>query len=112
MRPSHFTITPAVVHQRARLAMEPTLPWEAFGQSVAAVDVLDLLLLMAVSGASLFAIVTRFFAFSHETARQAVKANLPDVQCMVQGLLQALYDTAQFSRPDRRRHWRVAIDTH
>jgi hypothetical protein len=112
MRPSHPTITPTVVHHQARLALQCTLPWESFGQSVAAVDVLDLLLLMAVSGASLFAIVTRFFTFSHETARQAVKANLPDDRRLVQGLLQALYDTAQFSRQDQRRRWRVAIDTH
>lgn len=112
MRRLHSTITPAVVHQRAREVLESVLEWKPFGKSVAVADLLDLLLMMAASAASLFAVVGRFFAFSHETASRAVKANLPDSDRLVQGLLQALHETAQFSRQDRRRRWLLAIDTH
>jgi len=112
MRPCHSTITPAVVHRQARAALQSALPWKPFGQTVAVADLLDLLLLMAASAASLFAVVRRFFPFSHETAGRAVKANLPDSAQLVQGLLHALYATAALSRQDRRRRWLVAIDTH
>ncbi len=112
MRPFHSRITPAVVHQDARVLLGRALPWQPFGQCVAVTDLLDLLLFMAASTASLFAVVRRFFAFSHETASRAVHANLPDPARLVQGLLEALYDAASFARLDRRRRWLVAIDTH
>jgi hypothetical protein len=67
---------------------------------------------MASATASLFAIVQRFFDLSHETARQAVKANLPTLDVLQQGLVKALHETAAFSRQDRRRHWLAAIDVH
>ncbi len=54
----------------------------------------------------------RFFAFSHETARRAVNANLPTLEVLQQGLVKALSQAAAFSRQDRRRHWLVAIDVH
>jgi hypothetical protein len=73
---------------------------------------LDLLLLMAATGASLFATVRRFFRFSHETARQAVMANLPTRDVLTAGLLQALHRVMLLSRHDRRRRWTLAIDTH
>jgi hypothetical protein len=78
-------------------------------------QLLDLLLLMAASTASLFATVRRFFSFSHQTASLAVKANLPERQNIDQltgGLVAALVDVAEFSRLDRRRRWMVAIDLH
>ena len=112
MRHSHSTITPAVVHAQARNVLQHVLDFQPFRESVSVNDLLDLLLLMAASASSLFAIVTRFFSFSHETAGQAVKANLPTSERLVQGLLRALYDTAAFSRQDRRRRWQLAIDTH
>lgn len=112
MRQYHSTITPAVVHRHARAALQSALPWQAFGESVSVADLLDLLLWMAAATASLFAVVRRFFPFSHETASRAVKANLPGSAQLVQGLLQALYATAAFSRQDRRRRWLLAIDTH
>ncbi len=112
MRHVHCTITPAVVHRHACNALEHALAWKPFGSSVSVGDLLDLLLLMAASAASLFAVVRRFFGFSHETARRAVRANLPGTEQLAQGLVQALYDTAQFSRRDRRRRWLVAIDVH
>lgn len=112
MRPRYSNITPAVIHQQARSALERALDWKPFHQSVSVADLLNLLLLMAAHTASLFATVRRFFAFSHETASRAVKANLPSRERLVDGLVRALYDVAQFSRQDRRRRWLLAIDTH
>lgn len=112
MRHSHSTITPAVVHQQAREVLTSVLPWSPYGKSVSVADLLDLLLMMAASAASLFAVVRRFFSFSHETASRALKANLPAADQLVRGLVQALHQTAQLSRQDRRRRWLVAIDTH
>src|SRR5437899_2624808 len=112
MRHYHSTITPAVVHASARQALQGVLDFQPFRKSVSVAELLDLLLLMAAAAASLFAVVTRFFPFSHETAARAVQANLPTSERLVQGLLQALYHTAAFSRQDRRRRWRLAIDTH
>jgi hypothetical protein len=112
MRHAHSTITPAVVHARARDVLQHVLEFQPFRHSVSVTALLDLVLLMAASTASLFAVVRRFFPFSHETASRAVKANLPTSERLVQGLLEALYHAADFSRQDRRRRWRVAIDTH
>ena len=112
MRPLHSTLTPAVVHQQARQALQGVLPWQPFHDSVSVTNLLDLLLLMATHAASLSATVKRFFGFSHETASRAVKANLPAPQDLTDGLVQALFDVLSLSRLDRRRRWQVAIDTH
>jgi len=112
MRPPYSSITPGVIHQQARYALERALDWKPYHQSVPVADLLNLLLLMAAHTASLFATVRRFFSFSHETALRAVKANLPSREQLVTGLLRALYDVALFSRLDRRRRWLLAIDTH
>lgn len=114
MRRFHV-ITPGVIHQQARQALRGSLDWKPFHKSVSIDQLLDLLLLMAASAASLFAMVRRFFPFSHQTASLAVKANLPDrqnVARLTRGLVTALYDVAAFSRKDRQRNWMVAIDTH
>jgi hypothetical protein len=114
MRRIHV-ITPRVVHQQARQALRGSLDWKPFHESVSIDQLLDLLLLMAASTASLFATVRRFFSFSHQTASLAVKANLPDrqrIDRLTRGLVTALYDVASLSRKDRRRGWMVAIDTH
>lgn len=112
MRPFHSTITPALIHHQARQALQRCLDWKPFHDSVSVTDLLDLLLLMAAATASLFATVRRFFDFSHETAQRAVKANLPSMQRLVEGLVQTLHEVTQFSRQDRRRRWLLAIDTH
>ena len=112
MRHLHSTITPGVVHVRAREAIGGVLDWKPFGELVAVTDLLDLLLMMAATATSLFAVVERFFGFCHQTARDAIQANLPGLDRLVQGLLDALHETAQFSRLDRRRSWLLAIDTH
>src|SRR5438270_8268674 len=112
MRPSYSSLTPAVIHQQTRDALQRALAWKPYHQSVSVAELLNLLLLMAAHTASLYATVRRFFAFSHETASRAVKANLPSRERLVAGLVQALYDVAGFSRQDRRRRWLLAIDTH
>jgi hypothetical protein len=112
MRHLHSTLSPSVVHRYARDVLQGVFDWKPYGKSVAVTDLLDLLLFMAAATASLFAIVQRFFRFCHETASRALQANLPDIDRLTQGLLDALYDTAQFSRRDRRRRWLLAIDTH
>src|ERR1700733_5440963 len=114
MRRLHV-ITPGVVHQQARQALRGSLDWKPFHESVSIDQLLDLLLLMAASTASLFAMVRRFFSFSHQTASLADKANLPDRQNigeLTRGMVTALYHVAAFSRQDRRRRWMVAIDIH
>jgi hypothetical protein len=114
MRYSHV-ITPAVVHRRAVEALAGSLNWKPFHKSVSVDQLLDLLLLMAASAASLFAVVRRFFTFSHQTASLAVYANLPDSANrdeLTRGLVQSLHDVAQFSRQDRGRRWMVAIDVN
>jgi Transposase DDE domain len=110
-----YVITPAVVHRHACQALRRSLDWKPFHDSVSVDHLLDLLLLMAASTASLFATVRRFFSFSHQTASLAVKANLPDRQDakrLTHGLVAALFEVANFSRQDRRRHWMAAIDVH
>ena len=114
MRRLHV-ITPRVVHQQARQALRGSFAWKPFHKSVSVDQLLDLLLFMAASTASLFATVRRFFPFSHQTASLAVKANLPErpnIDQLNRGLNTALFDVAQFSRRDRQRKWMVAIDTH
>jgi hypothetical protein len=111
----YHPITPNVVHGRTRQALRHVLDWVPFHQSVSVDDLLDLLLLMAASTASLFATVRRFFSFSHQTGSLAVKANLPsrkNIDRLTRGLVDALYDVMAFSRKDRRRRWMVAIDVN
>lgn len=111
MRQSYSTITPSLVRSTAHNALQHALPCKPYGRRVTVTRLLDLLLLVAALRSSLSAIVRRFrFGFSHETARQAVAANLPDLERLQQGLLDALYVFA--SRPLRRRSWDIAIDQH
>jgi hypothetical protein len=107
-----YTITPAVVYRRANQALASSLDWKGYKKSVSVGQVVDMLLLMASLASSLFAVVRRFFPFSHQTATLALKANMPDRAKLTGGLVNALYDIAQFSRQDQRRRWLVAIDTN
>ena len=107
----HSTITPSVVHAYTRALVERALTWRDYGRRVRATALIDVLLLAAALAASLSAIVKRFrFGFSHETARQALKANLPGLPALTDGLVDALYCFGR--RVLRRRHWVVALDTH
>lgn len=111
MRQSYSTITPSLVRSTAHAALQSILPWKRHGRRVTVTRLLDLLLLVAALRSSLSAVVRRFrFNFSHETARQALIANLPDLQRLQQGLLDALYCFG--GRMLRRRRWDIAIDQH
>jgi hypothetical protein len=112
MRQPHCTITPATVRSTARLALQRALPWEGYGELVPARRLLELLLLVAALRQSLSAVVRRFrFGFSHETARQAVRANLPEVGPLTEGLADSLHLLLR-PRLKRKRVWDVAIDLH
>jgi hypothetical protein len=111
MRPSYSTITPSLVRSTAHAALQQALPWNQAGRRVSIRRLLDLLLLVATLRSSLYAIVRRFhWGFSHQTARQALAANLPSLQELQQGLLDALYTFG--GRPLKRRRWDIAIDLH
>lgn len=112
MRHNHSSLTPGVIHHFARQALSGCLDWKPFRQSVTVANLLDLLLVMAATTASLFATARRFFSFSHETARQAIKENLSDIDGLVAGLVDSLHDALSFSRRDRQRCWLLGIDTH
>jgi hypothetical protein len=110
MRQTYSTITPAVVRRTARAVLQQALPWRPSGRLVTVARLLDLLLLVAVLRSSLSAVVRRFrFGFSHETARQAVRANLPGVPPLTAALVGALH---RLGGPLRRRRWVVAFDLH
>jgi Transposase DDE domain len=99
------------VRDTARQALETALPVKSYGRLVSAKRLLEVLLLVATLRSSLSAIVRRFrFGFSHETARLAVAANLPDKDVLTKGLLDALYLFG--TRALRRHPWVIAIDEH
>src|SRR3954454_9492257 len=111
MRQSYSTITPAVVRHTAQGVLQQVLPWKPYGKRVTVARLLGLLLLVAALRSSLSAVVRRFrFGFSHETARQAVPANLPSQDELTQALVTALHRFG--SRRRRRRRWDVAFDLH
>ena len=112
MRHEYSTITPATVHCLARSVLERTLQFRPYKQSVTCHQVLDLLLLVAATARTLFAIASRYFDCSHETARKALQANLPELDVLTDRLVNALHAAAAFSRRDRLRLWTVAIDLH
>lgn len=112
MRPGYSTITPATVHCSARSALESSLGFQPYKSSVSVRQLLDLILLVAATSRTLSAIATRYFPFSHETARQALHTNLPTLSVLTDRLVNALHAVPTFSRRDRRRLWTVAIDTH
>lgn len=112
MRRSYCTITPAVVHALTRRALERALGWTDYKRSVTRTQLLDLVLLIAGTTRTLFAVVTRYISFSHETARQAVHANLGSRDQLTARLVDALHEVAPFTRRDRRRRWTCAIDVH
>ena len=112
MRPHHATPRAAAVHQLAHHTLALALDWKPFRKSVSVRELLDMLLLMASTARTLYAITRLYFSFSHETARQAVRTNLGDLDTLTAGLNKSLHSVLEFSRTDRRRPWTVAIDTH
>ena len=112
MRHGYSTITPATVHCLARGILERTLGFGDYKRSVTCVQLIDLLLLVAATARTLFAIAGRYFRFSHQTARKALHDNLPTLDVLTSRLVDALHAVAAFTRRDRLRLWIVAIDLH
>lgn len=112
MRRGYSTITPAVVHALTRRTLERTLDWTDYKTSITSTQLFDLILLVASTTRTLFAVATRYFHFSHETARQGVRANLGSEDHLTARLVDALHDVARFTRRDRNRRWTCAIDVH
>src|SRR5207249_4596658 len=112
MRHTYPTVPTASVHHVAHQTLADTLELKPFRQSVRVGQVLDLLLMMAATARTLSAIARRYFPFSHETARQAVRANLPTLDTLTDRLARALHRVLAGGRRERRRRWTVAIDTH
>ncbi len=71
MRPPHFTVAAASVRRLAHHVLTDALGWKPFRRSVGVIQLIDLILVMASTTRTLFAVVRCRFAFSHETARQA-----------------------------------------
>jgi hypothetical protein len=91
--------------------LRQALPWKPYGRLVSVARLLGLLLLVAALRSSLSAVARRFrFGFSHETARKAIRANLPDAATLTARLVNALVGLG--GRRLRRRRWVVAIDLH
>jgi hypothetical protein len=112
MHRGYSTITPGVVHNVARSVLERALGVVDFKRSVEAHQLLDLLLLIAATARTLFAVTRHYFGFSHETARQALRHNLPSPEVLTARLTDALHAVAAFTRRDRRRVWTGALDLH
>jgi hypothetical protein len=112
MRRTYSTITPSLVHSYARSALQSALQLKGYKLSVTPAQLLDLLLLVAASTRTLWAVATRYFPFSHETARRAVVANLTTIDTLTPRLVDALHAVAAFTRRDRQRLWTLAIDLH
>ena len=112
MRPCHPRAQAADVHRLARRTLADRLGWQPFRNSVGVGPLIDLVLLMAGTARTLYAVASRHAPFSHETARRALRANLPDADTLTGRLVDALSDVLAFSRRDRRRRWTVAIDIH
>ena len=111
MRQRYSSITPAVVRRTAAHGLAAALPWQPYGRAVPVTALLDLLLLVAALRSSLSAVVRRYrFGFCHETARQALRANLPPPQRLAEGLVDALH--GYLPRTLRRRAWDIALDLH
>jgi hypothetical protein len=117
MRCAYCTLTPAAVRRTAQDALTRVLPFKPYGTLLSVARLLGILLLVAALRSSLSAVTRRRrFGCCPETARQALKANLPKgpdgLDTLCQGLVAALHDVAAWTRRDRRRRWDVAIDTH
>lgn len=109
---TYSSITPALVRSLARSALRDALDWKPYGRLVTVTKLLDLLLLLAALRSSLSAVAKRFrFGFSHETARKAAHANLPDLARLTGGLVDALFSFADRSWFKKGRY-DLAIDTH
>lgn len=110
MRHFYEKVTSAHVHQLARRCLGP-LQITAY-KTVPVEFTIDLLLRIAATASSLFH-VARQSIFSYETARKAVKHNLPTPDQLQQRITDALHMAMLIpGRVKRRQSFRFAIDTH
>src|SRR5262249_17874851 len=92
MRRPYCSLTPARVRDLAGAALAKALPWRPYRRRVSAQALLDLVLLTAALASSLWHVARRHaFGFSHETARRALDASLPDPEALADGLVDALH---------------------
>lgn len=112
MRPSYPRLTPARVHDTFRTLPHQHLPATDSKRSVTAHQLLDFLVLMATTRRTRAAVVRARFNFCHEIGRRALHAFLPTQHKLTAPMADLLHGIADFSRPDRRRQWVLAIDTH
>lgn len=111
MRQKDHSITPAVVRARVMEPLRAAFDWQP-RRAVSVDQLLQLLLLAATAGASLFHVVSRFFPFSHDSARRAVSDNCSSVAAVAAGLNRSLQQVFRWLRPPRGARWYLAIDTH
>ena len=112
MRRSQDSLTPASVHTLFHKYLLQHLPLADFKDSVTALQLADLLTLMAATARTLFATVRERFPFSHETARKAVYACLPELDTLAVACTNLFHAIAGFSALERKRSWILALDTH
>lgn len=111
MRQSYSTLTPAVVRATAAAGLQQALPWHDFGTAVPAQALRAAVLLAAALSLTLSAVLKRFaFGCCYESARQALHDNLPPLEQLSTGLVDALHGF--LPRALRRRTWDIAIDLH
>ena len=110
MRHTYCSFNPVAVRKLTVDALSCALPWRDY-RCVTASTLVEVILLVATLGSSLWAVVRRFhFGFSHETARQALDHNLPQPEALANGLVDALYGF--LPRALRRRPKDIALDRH
>ncbi|MGL6073554.1 MAG: transposase [Fimbriiglobus sp.] len=110
MRQPQDTVSSAVIHQYARCCLVPLQITQY--KTVPIEFTINLLLRIAATATSLFNIA-RQSAFSYETARKAVRHNLPKPDQLQERITDALHLAMLIpSRVKRRRSFRIAIDTH
>jgi hypothetical protein len=111
MRPFHTTISPHSVRARVRENLSRHLEFKQVGRLLHPRRLVDLVFLVCALGGTLSGIVKRYcFGCSHETARKALRANLPHLDTLTQRLRKSLLEEV----PDScfGKAWDIAIDRH
>src|SRR3954447_5877640 len=94
MCPYHSTLSHTAVRAHARDCLVRGLQLRGYGHKVSAAGLADLLLLMAGRGLSLCGVFAflRGLHYCYETARLALRANLPEHDTLLLRLRQTLLD--------------------
>ena len=72
-RPTHATPAAVTAHPPAHHALARALGRKPFRRPVPVREPLDMLLLMAATTRTIFAVTRRYFSFGHETGRRAIR---------------------------------------